>query len=281
MEIHELNPFIGTPSTGDVLAIDDGTETKKIEWDKIGVTQQMTLTEAIEGTGTESRVIQPKLFKEAVEALNPYPTYYGTSTSSAGATIKSVTCSEFVLKTGVIAAVEFTNNNTAASPSLNVNSTGAKRIKRASGSTESLANAWADGNVCIFVYDGTDWIMIAPSVNQTVTETFSITRTGGAAGATIDTTNSSFIRNGKIVSVLLVINIPTEAIASGGNIFTGTLNTSSLLPKGPPAGLVGYIGSRPIIAQIAPSGTITVRNSSASSLTMTAALYVYGTYIAN
>ena len=35
MQIHALNQFIGSPTDNDVLAIDDGTETTKVQWSKI------------------------------------------------------------------------------------------------------------------------------------------------------------------------------------------------------------------------------------------------------
>ena len=115
---------------------------------------------------------------------------------------------------------------------------------------------------------------------KTVTETFSITRTGGAAGSSVNTSETNFTRCGKTVSAMIVINPATESIAAGGNIYTGTLNTVKLRPS--TAGrLVAFLGSRPIVASLASDGTLTVRNSSATALTMTGALYVAGTYLVN
>lgn len=249
MQIHELNTYVGTPGAGDFLPIDNGEETKKIAAEDLGA------------------------------AANPYPTYYGTSGTSAGIVNKNVTCPEFKLTTGAIIAVEFTYGNTSSSPALNVRSTGAKSIKRANGSTESLANAWDAGSVVLFVYDGASWILLASSLIPTVNESFSIARTGGAAGTSVDTVATKFMRNGKFASVMLVITQASEEIAAGANIFTGTLNTEKLRPGSVAAGLVGYIGQRPIIAQLNSSGNIVVRNTSATALTMGGSLYVYGTYL--
>ena len=69
MQIHELNTYSGTPGTGDWLAIDDGSETTKVEANNLGVTTPMTKAEATEGSVTASRVVQPSVFKEAVEAI--------------------------------------------------------------------------------------------------------------------------------------------------------------------------------------------------------------------
>lgn len=69
MQIHELNTFVGTPGNGDYLAIDDGSETRKVDATNLGVTTKMTLAEAKAGTVTASRVMQPSVFKQAVEAI--------------------------------------------------------------------------------------------------------------------------------------------------------------------------------------------------------------------
>ena len=129
MQIHELNTFTGTPGSGDWLAMDNGTETTKVE-----VTQ--------------------------IKPVIPYSNYYGTSSTAASATTKVVTCSEFELKTGAMIAVKFDNANTATGACyLNVNSTGAKRIRRANSSTQAINHLWDDGSVIIFVYDGSSWLM--------------------------------------------------------------------------------------------------------------------------
>ena len=69
MQIHELNSFVGTPGVGDYLAIDDGSETTKVEASNLGVTTQMTQAEAEAGTVTDPRVITPAVFKSSVDAV--------------------------------------------------------------------------------------------------------------------------------------------------------------------------------------------------------------------
>lgn len=68
MQIHELNSFSGTPGAGDYLAIDDGTETFKVDANNLGVTTEMTQAEAEAGTVTDPRVISPKVLHDFVEA---------------------------------------------------------------------------------------------------------------------------------------------------------------------------------------------------------------------
>lgn len=89
-------------------------------------------------------------------------TLYGTCDTAAGTAAKVVTCANFdKLLTGVTIHVKFTYSNTAASPTLNVNSTGAKTIYRY-GTTKPTGEAkssWNAGAVVSFTYDGTSWFM--------------------------------------------------------------------------------------------------------------------------
>ena len=281
MQIHELNQYIGAPREDDFLPIDNGDETLKIGATNLGVTTKMTKAEAIAGTETEPRVLQPSVLHDVIETQNPNPTYYGTCSTTASTSTKVVVCPEFVLKTGAMIAVEFTNKNTATGTLyLNVNSTGAKRIRKTASSTDSVSDMWDAGGVIIFVYDGASWIIASTIANPTVNETVSISRTGGATGSAIDTSVTKFVRNGKVVSGLLVITAASAAIDAGGNIFTGTLNTEKMRPAAGVAGrLIGYLGSRALVCQIGDNGNIVVRNSSPTSLTMTASVYLSGTYL--
>lgn len=68
MQIHELDTFIGTTSESTYLAIDDGTETNKIPATDVGITTEMTTSEAETGTGTEPRVITPAVLNAYVNA---------------------------------------------------------------------------------------------------------------------------------------------------------------------------------------------------------------------
>jgi len=83
MQIHELNSFVGTPGAGDYLAIDDGSETTKVEASNLGVTTQMTQAEAEAGTVTDPRVISPSVFKSSMIGIfYPVGSYYETSDTS-------------------------------------------------------------------------------------------------------------------------------------------------------------------------------------------------------
>lgn len=71
MQIHELNSFVGSPGTGDYLAIDDGTKTMKVDANNLGITTQMTVAEAEAGTVTAPRVIAPDVLNTFINDYVP------------------------------------------------------------------------------------------------------------------------------------------------------------------------------------------------------------------
>lgn len=107
-------------------------------------------------------------------------------------------------------------------------------------------------------------------------EPFSITRT---AGATIDTAETKFYRQGNVIQAMIVIN-PITGIAAGGNIFTGVMETTKLRPVSA-ASLVCFLGQRALVCSLNAAGNITIRNTSASQLDMTGKAYLTGVYLIN
>lgn len=93
--------------------------------------------------------------------------YYGTCSTGSSTTAKVVVCTGFTLTTGARISVKFTNYNTATSPTLNVNSTGAKAIKEYGTTASYMTYRWASGGVVGFVYDGTYWIIEQPRIATT------------------------------------------------------------------------------------------------------------------
>lgn len=103
---------------------------------------------------------------------------YGVCETAKATAAKTVTVTgNFTLETGATIAVKFTNTNTASSPTLNVNETGAKAIKRYGTTAAGTAaySSWQAGQVVIFVYDGTQW-------QRTFNETYNGDITGVTAG---------------------------------------------------------------------------------------------------
>lgn len=86
---------------------------------------------------------------------------YGTCATEAATAAKVVTCTDFdTLMTGVTIRVKFTNRNTAQSPTLNINNTGAKSVYRFGSVAPVNDDSWEDGAVVELVYDGTSFFMV-------------------------------------------------------------------------------------------------------------------------
>ena len=107
-------------------------------------------------------------------------THFGTCSTAAATAAKVVSCTGFTLTAGAMITVKFSATNTATSPTLNVNSTGAKAIMYR-GSAIS-AGYLAANRVYTFVYDGTDYELIG-DINTDTNTTYS-TGTATKAGIT-------------------------------------------------------------------------------------------------
>ena len=87
---------------------------------------------------------------------------YGYCETAAATAAKTVAVGgTFTLATGAFVIVKFKYANTASSPTLNVNGTGAKPIYQygtTKVSTSSTTTGWAAGAVQLLVYDGSGWI---------------------------------------------------------------------------------------------------------------------------
>lgn len=84
--------------------------------------------------------------------------HFGTCSTAAGTAAKAVSLTGFALSTGARVTVKFSATNTAASPTLNVNSTGAKGI-RYNGAAVTASYLKAN-RTYEFVYDGTYWQLV-------------------------------------------------------------------------------------------------------------------------
>ena len=86
------------------------------------------------------------------------------STAAKAANLQGSSSNTFnggTIPTGITIYVKFTYSNTASNPTLNVNNSGAKYIKRY-GTTAvgtSVSTSWRAGAIVAFTYDGTNWVM--------------------------------------------------------------------------------------------------------------------------
>lgn len=113
--------------------------------------------------------------------------HYGTCTSAATAAAKVATVSgTFTLSEGAVVHIKMTNSNSVASPTLNVNSTGAKTIYRygSTAPSTSATSSWNAGAIVTFIYDGSNWYIAGWLNNNTTYSVFtgSSSTTAGTTG---------------------------------------------------------------------------------------------------
>lgn len=116
---------------------------------------------------------------------------YGTCSTSATTAAKAVTVDNFSLETGARVAVKFTVTNTASSPTLNVNSTGAKAIYYKGAAI--TAGYLAANKVYEFIYNGTQWDLVGDSVTTADGSTAGITVVYPAASCTTFSSDSGTV----------------------------------------------------------------------------------------
>lgn len=132
--------------------------------------------------------------------------HYTTCSTAAATAAKVVTLDNFVLTTGAKLYIRFTVTNTAASPTLNVNSTGAKPIQYRNAAIS--AGYLAANRTYCFIYDGSSYELVGDvntdtntKVTQTVTTTnseYPILLSNDANKTTTSTTTSRFATNVKV-----------------------------------------------------------------------------------
>ena len=98
---------------------------------------------------------------------NTFKSFYGTCDTAAATAAKVVTLSVttgWQLAAGTVVGIKFTNTNTAANPTLNVNSSGAKSIF-VNNAVLTTGNWYAGeaGRVHYYMYDGTYWVFMGHS----------------------------------------------------------------------------------------------------------------------
>lgn len=144
--------------------------------------------------------------------------YYGVCSTAANTAAKTVTVDNFSLTTGAMVIVKFTYANNVASPTLNVNGTGAKPIYRygtTAVSTGTTTTGWRDGAVQTFVYDGTGWIRDfwenTTYSNVSLGQGYATCSTAAATVAKVGTLSNYSLATGGIVSVKFTYAVPASA----------------------------------------------------------------------
>ena len=150
---------------------------------------------------------------------------YGECNTGAGVAAKIVTCPEAdELYAGLTILIEFSNYNTVANPTLNVNSLGDKQIF-INGTVASSTNCflWSPGAKIQFTYNGTYWVPVGhPCTYYGTSETMATTATKNVAVSNIvickgATLNVQFVYANEAESPLISIGgVTARAIYTQG-----------------------------------------------------------------
>lgn len=110
---------------------------------------------------------------------------YATCTTAAATAAKVATITgndNWSLNVGAIVTVKFTNTNSAANPTLNVNSTGAKPIYYNNAVYTSTGGyGGSAGRHITYQYDGTNWVFISWSYDQSTNTQVRVYRQDGSS----------------------------------------------------------------------------------------------------
>ena len=189
------------------------------------------------------------------------PTLYGTCSTAAATAAKTVTLEGFELQSGVTVAVKFTVTNTAASPTLSINSSDAKAIYyHGSAIAKELLVA---NKIYYFVYDGSHWEIIGDLDTDTDTK---VTQTAvgntytywrpllfGASNSSSEGFSPSTVTSSVYATAALSVQPSTGTIRASifkgsgesltslnaSNISSGTLSADRLATSGATAGSYG------------------------------------------
>lgn len=142
---------------------------------------------------------------------------YGACSTAAATKAKTVTLSGFTLVTGAIVGVKFSYDNTAAAPTLNVNSTGAKSIYYKG---EAIAAGLLKASyVYLFQYNGTQYELLNP-VAQSGGGFYPAIVVTAPTGSTVTATDGETSLVGTEVSGKWTFQIPSYGVWN----ITATLN---------------------------------------------------------
>lgn len=144
--------------------------------------------------------------------------WYGTSDTDAATVAKVATTSsgDFTLTTGNIVYVKMPRANTVASPTLNVDGTGAKDILRIDyEDTHAPTYFWQAGEVVGFVYDGTNFVILEGGIATTAVY--------GATKLSSSTTSTS----NSLAATPLAVKTAYDLAATKSEITTTTASLTS------------------------------------------------------
>lgn len=157
-------------------------------------------------------------------------THYGSCSTAAGTAAKVVSCAGFTRAAGARICVKFTVTNTAASPTLNVNGTGAAAIYYRG--TAITASYLAANRTYEFVYNGTQYELVG-DINVDNNTTYSAGTGLSLSGTTFNHKNSVTAANAgpasnSTASPGSAITVPYIAYDAQGHITSRTNRSITL-----------------------------------------------------
>ena len=139
--------------------------------------------------------------------------WYGTSSSSDSAAAKTASITGIsALTAGLRVSIKFTNANSynSGSMTLNINSLGAKTVKR-QGTESPLSGEWKAGEIVEFIYDGTYWVIVDGAIASTAS--YGYTKLSSA----VDSTSEVLAATPKAVKTAYDLANGIHGIPSGGS----------------------------------------------------------------
>lgn len=165
-------------------------------------------------------------------------THFGVCNTEAATAAKTVSVTGFTLATGAEVTVQFTVTNTAKSPTLNVNGTGAKDIVYRNAAIS--AGYLAANRVYKFVYDGTNYELIGDI--DTNTKYTAATADPKAPGTAAVGTSTKYAREDHVH--------PLQTTVSGNAATASKLQTARTISlAGEVTGSASFDGSKNISIQ--------------------------------
>ena len=209
-------------------------------------------------------------------------TWYGTCSTTASTATKTVTCSGFELTTGNIIGILFTTGNTAATPTLTVNSQTNKSIYVGNSTPNATDNVlkWSANTLVYFQYDGTYFRYITSISAGTVIPSrgantwYGTSSTGATTQAKTSTIDNFVLTKGAVVyitfstantytSAKLTLNINSTGAKDVYYNNAVTSSTNTLLWNANETLIFIYSGS--YYYYVGKSGAVTLNGSATAS----------------
>lgn len=181
---------------------------------------------------------------------------YGTCATPAATASKVVTCSGFVLKKGATVSVRFSYANTATTPTLNVNGTGAKVIAYASYASLQEKYWWKGGALLTFAYDGYYWQLTDGSARKDARSIWANDTTAvNVRAGTVTFDANTFVCNATNFKVTSSGTVTANNFSANGT-FTGGSTTSGYgMTLGTDGSIRGYRNGE-LTGRIDPTATV-------------------------